>query len=68
MSYTWSSATQHRTQAEELNTYFIPDDKELQQKGYRSGYSKRSTDLVDRTGINVSEQTDASKWQNCKSE
>lgn len=31
--------------------------KQLQQKGYRSGYSKRSTDLVDQTEINVLEQT-----------
>lgn len=64
MSYTWSSATQHRTQAEEFNTCFIPDDNQLQQKGYRSGYSKRSTDLVDRTGINVSEQTEQNKITN----
>lgn len=31
--------------------------KQLQQKGYRSGYSKRSTNLVDQTEIDVLEQT-----------
>lgn len=45
--FSWSP-TQHRTQAEEFNPSFIPDEETATAERWQLGVQKSSTDLVDK--------------------